>query len=137
MICKFYFKSQFAKFYVVLVKFGQLYSCYRMFKPIGFCRRVTDFFFLSFRFHDVPVGVFVETVTKLRLLSAVHQMVEPGKGRIQIGRLQSGVEALGRTQEQTGHELRNDGTSSQVIVLFGFHPFPPDFPRALHRTNLQ
>lgn len=80
-------------------------------------------FFLSFRFHDVPVGVFVETITKLRLLSAVHQMVEPGKGRIQIGRLQSGVEALGRTQEQTGHELRNDGTSSQVLYFSVFIPF--------------
>lgn len=43
-------------------------------------------------------------------------MVESGKGRIQIGRFQSGVETLGGTQEQTRHELRNDGTRSQVCT---------------------
>lgn len=41
-------------------------------------------------------------------------MAESGKGRFQIGRFQSGVETLGRTQEQTRHELRDDGTCSQV-----------------------
>lgn len=47
------------------------------------------------------MGVPVETAAELRLLSEVHQMVEPGKRRLQVGRLQSGVQALGRTQEQT------------------------------------
>lgn len=43
-------------------------------------------------------------------------MVEPGKGRFQIGRLQGGIETLGRTQKQTRHELRDDGTRSQVRI---------------------
>lgn len=73
-------------------------------------------FFFIYRFHDVPLGIFAETVAKLRLLPEVHQMVKPGKGCFQVGRLQSGVQALGRTQEQTRHELRDDGTCSQVRI---------------------
>jgi len=53
-------------------------------------------FYLYGRFHDVPLGIFVETIAKLRLLPKVYQMVKPGKGRFQVGRLQSGVQALGR-----------------------------------------
>jgi len=75
------------------------------------------YFRFSRRFHDVPVGIFAQIVAKLGLLSEIHQVVESGKGRIQIGRLQGGVEALGRTQKQAGHELRDDGTRSQVILI--------------------
>lgn len=53
-------------------------------------------FFLYGRFHDVPLGIFIETIAKLWLLPKVYQMVKPGKGRFQVGRLQSGVQALGR-----------------------------------------
>lgn len=72
------------------------------------------------------MGVFTETVAKLRLLPEVHQVVEPGKGRFQVGRLQGGVQALGRAQEQARYELRNDGTCSQVrtnviILLYRLH----------------
>lgn len=56
---------------------------------------VNVFFFSIRRFHDIPVGIFAETVAELRLLPEVYQMVEPGKGRFQIGRFQSGVQALG------------------------------------------
>lgn len=45
-------------------------------------------------------------------------MVEPGKGRFQIGRLQGGIKTLGRTQKQTRHELRDDGTRSQVRIKY-------------------
>lgn len=42
------------------------------------------FFFIN-RFHYVPLGIFAETVAKLRLLPEVYQMVEPGKGCFQVG----------------------------------------------------
>lgn len=53
-------------------------------------RILTDVFRV-YRLYDVPVGVFAKAVAEFRLLPEVYKMVEPGKGRIQIGRLQSGV----------------------------------------------
>lgn len=46
-------------------------------------------------------------------------MDEQGEGRLQAGRLQGGVEVMGHAQEQAGHELRNHGPRSEILLSEG------------------
>ena len=41
-------------------------------------------------------------------------MGQQGEGNLQAGGQQGGVQAVGPPQEQAGHELRDDGSRSQV-----------------------
>lgn len=58
------------------------------------------------------MGVPAGSPTGQEHLSQVHQMDPEGEGHLQTGRLQGSVQALGKTQEQTRHELRDYGTCS-------------------------
>ena len=49
-----------------------------------------------------------------RVLSEIHQMGKQREGDLQAGRQQGRVQALGPSQEQTRHELRDHGPSSEV-----------------------
>ena len=64
----------------------------------------------------LPVGVPTTTATEPRVLSPTYQVDEPTTGHLQTHRLQVRVAALGPPQEQTRHELRNDGPRSPVSV---------------------
>lgn len=43
-------------------------------------------------------------------------MDEPGQGRFQACRLKGRVASLGTAQEQAGHELRDNGSCSAVLL---------------------
>lgn len=67
-------------------------------------------------FDHVPVGILAQAATRPRVLSTLYQMDESRAGRLQAGRQQGGLAALGHTQEQTGHELRNDGQGTALLL---------------------
>lgn len=67
------------------------------------------------------MGIPAQAAPGPRVLPSVHQVDQPGEGRVQAGRLQSRLQAVGHAQEQTGHELRNDGPSTAVLLPAG-HP---------------
>ena len=50
------------------------------------------------------------------MLSQVYQVGQPGEGDLQAGGQQGGVPAVGAPQEQAGHELRDHGQSSQILL---------------------
>jgi len=50
------------------------------------------------------------------VLSQVYQVGQPGEGDLQAGGQQGGVPAVGAPQEQAGHELRDHGPGSQVLL---------------------
>ena len=52
-----------------------------------------------------------------RVLSQIHQVGKQREGHLQAGGQQGRVQAVGAPQEQTGHELRDHGPSSQVYTL--------------------
>ena len=56
-----------------------------------------------------------------RELSQVHQVGQQGEGHLQAGGQQGGVQAVGAPQEQARHELRDDGSSAEVLLPEG-HP---------------
>ena len=56
-----------------------------------------------------------------RVLSPVHQVGKQREGHLQAGGQQGRVQAVGASQEQTGHELRNHGQGSQVIYFILFN----------------
>ena len=49
-----------------------------------------------------------------RMLSKVHQMGKQREGNLQAGGQQGGLQTVGTSQEQAGHELRDHGQSSEV-----------------------
>lgn len=65
------------------------------------------------------MGVSTEAPAGPGVLSEVHQVDEPGEGRVQAGGLEGGFEVVGAAQEQTGHELRDDGTGVEVLLPTG------------------
>lgn len=66
--------------------------------------------------HDVPLGVPAETPPGQGVLSQVHQVDQQGEGRLQAGRLEGGVQAVGYAQEQARHELRDHGKGPEVLL---------------------
>lgn len=66
--------------------------------------------------HDVPLGVPAEAPAGQGVLPQVHQMDQQGEGCLQAGRLQGGVQAVGHAQEQAGHELRDHGEGTEVLL---------------------
>lgn len=62
------------------------------------------------------MGVSAQAAAGPRVLPAVHQVDEPGQGRLQARRLEGRLQAVGHAQEQTGHELRNDGARPPVLL---------------------
>ena len=63
---------------------------------------------------DVLVGIPAAVAAKQRNLPAVHQMDESRERHLQARRFKSRLQTLGRSQEQTGYELRDDGQSAEV-----------------------
>ena len=55
------------------------------------------------------------------MLSALHQMDQPRERSLQVGRFQGRLKTLGSTQEQTRHELRNYGPSTEVFLVVYFY----------------
>ena len=51
-----------------------------------------------------------------RMLSKVHQMGKQREGNLQAGGQQGGLQTVGSPQEQAGHELRDHGQSSQILL---------------------
>ena len=51
------------------------------------------------------------------MLSEVYQVEQPWEGRVQAGRQQGGVAAVGDAQEQARHELWDHGQGTQVMVM--------------------
>ena len=62
----------------------------------------------------------IMSYTGQRVLSEIHQMGKQREGDLQAGRQQGRVQTLGPSQEQTRHELRDDGPSSEVGLREGF-----------------
>ena len=62
------------------------------------------------------MGIPTTTSTESRVLSPTYQVDKPTPGHLQTHRLKIRVAALGPSQEQTRHELRNDGPSSPVSI---------------------
>lgn len=62
------------------------------------------------------MGVPAEAAAGPRVLPALHQVDEPREGRVQAGRLEGGVAALGPAQEQAGHELRDHGPRPALLL---------------------
>ena len=60
------------------------------------------------------MGVPAGAVAGQEHMSQVHQVDAAGKGHLQAGGLQGRVQAVGETQEQARHELRNHGAGTQV-----------------------
>jgi hypothetical protein len=52
------------------------------------------------------------------LLPQVHQVEQQGEGDLQAGGQQGGVPPLGPAQEQAGHELRDHGSRSKVLLPY-------------------
>ena len=50
------------------------------------------------------------------MLSKVHQMGKQREGNLQAGGQQGGLQAVGTPQEQAGHELRDHGESSEILL---------------------
>jgi len=50
------------------------------------------------------------------MLSKVHQMGKQREGNLQAGGQQGGLQTVGTSQEQAGHELRDHGQSSEVLL---------------------
>ena len=50
------------------------------------------------------------------MLSKVHQMGKQREGNLQAGGQQGRLQAVGASQEQAGHELRDHGQSSQILL---------------------
>ncbi|CAG03708.1 unnamed protein product [Tetraodon nigroviridis] len=66
------------------------------------------------REHHLPVGVPAGPPPGQEHLSQVHQVDPEGEGHLQAGGLQGRLQAVGQTQEQARHELRDHGTGAQV-----------------------
>ena len=67
------------------------------------------------RGHDhLPLGVLAQATAGQGKLPAFHQVDQQGERCLQVGRLQGRLQALGPSQEQARHELRDNGPSSQV-----------------------
>lgn len=66
------------------------------------------------REHHLPVGIPAGPAAGQKHLSQIHQMDSERERHLQAGGLQSGFKAVGQTQEQARHELRDHGESSQV-----------------------
>lgn len=75
------------------------------------------------------MGVPAEAAPGSRVLSALHQVDEPGEGCLQAGGLQGGLPTMGNAQEQAGHELRDDGQGAEVL-LPARHPGQGGWPAA-------
>lgn len=73
--------------------------------------------------HDLLVAVPAAPARQPRLQPALHSLGGPRPRRFQTGRLESGFAPVGRTQEQAGYELRNDGPSTQVRFSLCFFFF--------------
>ena len=76
---------------------------------------------MNSRIDDVSVGIPAEAAAGQGLLPALHQMDQPGEGRLQTGRFQSRFPLMGSAQEQTRHELRDHGPSSKVPYFFNHY----------------
>ena len=84
---------------------------------------VTIEYFYSFFLFLVPKNIWTVILDNLviimfylgqRMLSKVHQMGKQREGNLQAGGQQGRLQTVGASQEQTGHELRDHGQSSQV-----------------------
>jgi len=62
------------------------------------------------------VGVPPIPAPNPQLLSQAHQVGGQGEGRVQDSGQQGSVQAVGPPQEQARHELRDDGTSPEVLL---------------------
>lgn len=67
------------------------------------------------------MGILAQTPPRQGVLPEIYQMDEQGKGSVQVGGFEGGVEAVGDAQEQARHELRDDGTRPEVLLPEG-HP---------------
>lgn len=54
------------------------------------------------------------------MLSKVHQVEQQREGNLQAGGQQGREQAMGPTQEQAGHELRDHGQGTQVCSWNNF-----------------
>ena len=71
---------------------------------------------LSSRKHHLPLGVPAGPPPGQEHLPPLHQVDPEGEGHLQTGGLQGRLQAVGQTQEQAGHELRDHGAGTQVSV---------------------
>ena len=67
------------------------------------------------------MGVPLVFTPVAQLLPRLYQVGGQGEGRVQAGRQQGGVQAVGAPQEQARHELRDHGPGAEVLLPEG-HP---------------
>lgn len=69
------------------------------------------------RWH-VPLGIFTSAAAELRILPELHPVGRPRARHLQTDQLEGRFTSVGHTQEQAGHELRDDGTCFEVAHIF-------------------
>jgi len=75
----------------------------------------------SWQRNQVLVGVLADDAAESRLLPALYQVDWSQERHLQAAWLKGGLASLGSAEEQTGHELWDDGTRTQVSLIICEH----------------